>query len=166
MGIDAFIRESNMIEGIDRAPTDAERLATERFFANDIVSLGTVCDLQSVYAPRKPLRNRRGLDVMVGGYVAPPGGPEITAAPVLLCDRVSRSWPGVNDDPWREHCAFEALHPFCDGNGRVGRAICSIWAATRSRCPFSAASIIRRWSIRGEQLIRLVMRPRPTGYRP
>lgn len=75
-----FVAESNLIEGIDRNPTDEEVDATLAFLKLERVLTVDVCALQRVYAPRKPLRTRVGMDVRVGNYIAPAGGPEVAVA--------------------------------------------------------------------------------------
>jgi hypothetical protein len=113
----AFIRESNRIEGIHREPTKAEIGAHEALIDCQL-SLADVEAFVAVVAPGKPLRDRTGMNVRVGGHIAPPGGPDIRLGlQSILADASSYA------DPWRTHIAYEKLHPFMDGNGRSGRAI-------------------------------------------
>jgi hypothetical protein len=110
-----FLTESLAIEGIHRPPTEAEIDATAAFLIGEL-TIDAVLALQAVYAPGKPLRDKPGMNVRVGRYYPPPGGP-----------RVARELPRVLAvaGAYQIHVAFELLHPFMDGNGRTGRAV---WA--------------------------------------
>lgn len=118
-----FVRESNRIEGILREPTADEIAATEAFvasvygpFIEDVEALVTV------FAPAHRLRDERGLNVRVGRYVAPAGGPVIRDRLEELLARVRNCH--LNERAAYEcHVEYEKLHPFTDGNGRSGRAV-------------------------------------------
>lgn len=115
----AFVRESNRIEGILRRPKESEVEATRDFLALTEPRVIDVEGLVSAYQPGAILRREAGLNVRVGRYIAPLGGPEIAANLVLLLANLRFT------DPWETHLRYECLHPFTDGNGRSGRAI---WA--------------------------------------
>ena len=117
----AFIRESNLIEGIEREPTPEEIAAAEKFMALGEITVGDVCEFVSVCQPGAVLRERAGMDVRVGKHIAPPGGPPVRKNLGFLLRDVNRG----QTDPYEIHHNYEYDHPFTDGNGRSGRMI---WA--------------------------------------
>lgn len=116
-----FVRESNKIEGILREPTDEEVWAHANLLRQPQLEIRHIEDLVSVCAPGNRLRDRAGLNVRVGSYIAPPGGPAVRTELEALLEAVN-----LGRQPrfaWASHVAYEHLHPFTDGNGRSGRAI-------------------------------------------
>ena len=131
-GLVAFVRESNRIEGILGYPTEAEITAHERFMALPELGLTAVTDFQAVIAPGKPIRSAKGMNIRVGNYTAPEGGPDIVLALTNILALANYS-----AGPWSIHLSFEKLHPFMDGNGRAGRAIWAWQMQKIGRDPFA-----------------------------
>lgn len=126
-----FIRESNRIEGIKRAPTAAEIAEHVRFVGLGRIAVGDLQRFVKVYQPDAVLRDREDLNVRVGSHIAPPGG--------LTVVQDLRSIIAVANDgmasAYHVHCGYETLHPFTDGNGRSGRALWAWQMLRQGGCP-------------------------------
>ena len=124
-----FVAESNRIEGIDDV-SRKDMEAHENLLARPHLAVQDIEQFVSLVQPNAILRRPVGLNVRVGNYVAPPGGPKIEPA----LEAILKSANNLMDSPAKlgfdisygayvTHMDYENLHPFSDGNGRSGRAI-------------------------------------------
>ncbi len=117
----AFLSESNRIERITDSLTDAQEFAFDVFLKSDVITIDKLKYLTITFQSDAELRDKEGLDVMVGSHKPPPGGPLIESYLKKLLEMIS-----FDDlDPFYAHMEYEKLHPFTDCNGRTGRMI---WA--------------------------------------
>lgn len=120
------IRESNRIEGItDPAEVDQSLAAWAYLSAQDTLTHEVVCETQRLVTINQTdlrddqkghYRSVSRVNVQVGGYVPPPWHD---------VDDLMTDWLNQHHrlSPWLNHVQFEAVHPFRDGNGRVGRLL-------------------------------------------
>jgi len=116
-----FVRESNFIEGIHRDPLASELEAHERFLASDKITIPLLQQFVQSVQPDAILRAHLGVNVAVGRYRPPPGGPKVIEELHSILESVRRGAP-EQEIFWLHH-RYENLHPFTDGNGRSGRVL-------------------------------------------
>jgi hypothetical protein len=119
MNIEQLVAESNRIEGITRPPTREELDEFKRFMMIETMSIAELCRFVKVYQPNAVLRDRDGLNVLVGMDAPPPGGQRI----IYMLDELLHCVNKGELDAWHAHVEYERIHPFTDGNGRSGRAL-------------------------------------------
>ena len=119
-----FVRESNRIENI-KDTIRADIKAHEKLLDLSQVSVPDLEMFVRTITRDHVLRDKVGLDVMIGGHLPPSGGPKVKTAleDLLRCL--------YHSSPFKTHLQYEALHPFTDGNGRSGRALW-LWQMMKS----------------------------------
>lgn len=113
-----FISESYGIEGIFIDPEDidnADVAATQHFLALETITVEDMQELALSMGAECKLRERKGMNVQVGGYTPVRGGPGMQTRLNYVLDSES--------SPYLVHRQYEKLHPFMDGNGRTGRLL-------------------------------------------
>ena len=115
--LEDFVRESNQIEGILRDPLPSEIAAHEKLLSFDVVTVSALEEFVATVQPGAVLRRESWQNVQVGNHIAPQGGRGIELSLEIILARAA------GRGGYKTHLAYEALHPFMDGNGRSGRAL-------------------------------------------
>lgn len=118
MTLTEFIRESNRIERIYRAPTADEIAATARFLKLKTVTITDLIRLVKAYQPEARPRFVAGMNVTVQDAAPISGGPYVQARLASILENKDRP-----RSAYEMHVEYEILHPFTDCNGRSGRAL-------------------------------------------
>ncbi|KKM16940.1 hypothetical protein LCGC14_1680780 [marine sediment metagenome] len=127
--LEEAVRESNCIEG---EPTEGEsfdrhlRAAQEAIFSADKGILVHPLVLhRSAYDGFYDHGGKyRQVDVYINSTV---NGLILFPSPEDVPNLMDSWWASLaKAEPWEAHVAFEGIHPFEDGNGRIGR--CVLWA--------------------------------------
>lgn len=135
-----FLEESLRIEGIKRAPNPFEMDATEEFLNRKKITVKNVSDLALTYDPKAKLRNKEGMNIIVGKHRPPSGSPVLAKNLEAILDMISKN----AFTPYECHKLFETLHPFMDGNGRTGRTLWAWHMIQIGKDPFSLP-FLHRW---------------------
>lgn len=149
MKIPIWIRESNLIEGVDDEAADLACLKAWRWSLNQPLSLEMILGLHG-----RIMKTRladvyvgvlRPVDVTVGGRLCPPWG----KVPWLMSDWLHRfAGASGHEQTVIAHVAFEHMHPFVDGNGRVGRMLMN-WQRAMSYLKPMTILYDERWEYYG-----------------
>lgn len=133
--IEEFIKESNGIEGILDYMKEKQYDAYMRFLSLDEISINDLLDLgqelqeTSEYESTPvDLRDKHWMNVRVGNYYPPKGGPKLKKKLEELLERCNESDFSESlsirfKQAFEIHCEYESIHPFTDCNGRTGRAV-------------------------------------------
>lgn len=119
-----WIRQSNLIEGIDDPAEDEQSMMAWRWLRRQKkLTNAKVCHLHKLVTLNQLTGGFKGYyrdltetNVRVGNHFPP----HYSQVPFLM-----GAWLEYMDDhsPLNNHIQFEKIHPFVDGNGRVGRML-------------------------------------------
>ncbi len=146
--VDDIVETVNHFRCIDYVITHAKQLLSEVFIkeVHKILKTGTADSRKEWFA--------------VGSYKRLPNevGGNVTAAPDEVSDRMKQllaKYTALDtvtlDDIIAFHCDFEAIHPFQDGNGRVGRLIMLKECLKNGIVPFIIKDEMKLYYYRGLQ---------------
>lgn len=114
-----FLNESNGIEGILQPPTEYQVGVATLFLSLPRITTPDVLNVVKVFQPNARLRDKFGMDVLIGDYSPPTGGPQIR----INLDQILECVSANGNHPIHYHKDFENLHPCTDCNGRSGRLV-------------------------------------------
>jgi Fic family protein len=126
-----MLRESNLIEGVEgkTALTQARR-AWDYMIRYDFLNNQIIKETHRILMEKQPIERKyrgdwRDVPVYIGGEAKTQPKPVIDSLMRDFCSHVNEitKTENVNHDAIHCHLQFEGVHPFIDGNGRMGRII-------------------------------------------
>src|SRR4030067_1698517 len=135
-----FLKESNAIEGVyDGSPSRQARRAWSFLINQDVLSIGAIFHCHKVLMLHL-LGSEKGYfrtrPVWIGGRE----GMEWSKIPYAMDEWIidamtSVTIPGKEGNNIKlDHISFEKIHPFIDGNGRIGRILLN-WQRLKAGLP-------------------------------
>ncbi len=123
--LDRFVSEREIFEAknLARVVTYTEKMAKEQELSLEAILLLHKILISNI---RDDIagRFRKGNEyVRVGNHIAPPPGEVTDRLEKMLAEYNASNDENIIKRITRLHLSFEQIHPFIDGNGRIGRAI-------------------------------------------
>lgn len=120
-----FLRESNAIEGVyDDVSLSQAKVAWEYLIAKDELTVPVILHTHKILMLHSALQpDQKGYIRKISVYI---GGREAMSPPyirIALNKWLKRVKSDLPEEPKEMHVDFEAIHPFVDGNGRIGRML-------------------------------------------
>lgn len=131
-----YILESNLIEGVEDPQEVSKSIDVWKYLIElDHLSVSTICTSHFVIMKNlldyTKIGSWRPYNVQVGTYIAP----HYHEVPMLMNGWIKNMENYMNLDPKDMHVLFEYIHPFVDGNGRIGRLLMWWHEAKLGRIP-------------------------------
>lgn len=133
-----MLEESNLIEGVEgKDAVDEAFMAYKWIIGHDELTADSIKKCHDMLMRNRDLEEKykgvfRPIPVMIGGH--------IKAQPAIVIDSLIRDWceeiktHTTFEEIKQDHIRFEDIHPFVDGNGRMGRILMN-WQLVRAKLP-------------------------------
>lgn len=131
-----MLSQSNAIEGVyDSDSLNQAINAWEYLMCEDKLSVGAILKAHKILMLNTSLAPEekghfRTIQVYVGRSIPPPS----IAVPYMVEQWVEKA--NLLESPLLDHVSFEHIHPFVDGNGRIGRMLMN-WQYARKDQPLT-----------------------------
>lgn len=134
-----FLIESNSIEGVYDGDSFLQALyAWDWLIAKDELTIHNILRAHKILMAHQPLRpSERGYFRRCQVYIGFRESPDWHHVPMLMeqwCDNAMKTVLAGDDYFENDHVAFEKIHPFVDGNGRIGRILMN-WQRVKCGLP-------------------------------